>query len=213
MARGGQSQGNLKMFFMNIRGLKKGEKIHFTQAEALGDKEYKKLENIDRVSGQVVKVWAETKQYEGESYDELKLTLKDLQAEEIYTVSCGLNAIGRGLVNALASVEGNLGELSLAVYTNKKGYPALYITHNDQKLAWKWDKAFTEKYIKKTTKKVKVGNEVVDKVESDLFELNEFFLKVWKEEIAAKVQSLSNEFVPEAKEPELVEEDGKGLPF
>ncbi len=224
MARGSEGQENLDLFFMTIRGLKAGESVHMTQSRPTGEKgKYEELENINSISGDLVKVETRTRQFEGKAKEEIKLWLKDQLAGEkgeMYVVSCGMNSIGRNIVNNLASVEGHIGNLRINVYTNKtSGMPALYMEHNGQKLSWKYQWEELSKYVTKTTKKAKNEKGVVVEVtENDMFELDEFLLNIFKNEIAKKVDP-SKQLKEKQPSPapvavaEGVDDAGDDLPF
>jgi hypothetical protein len=219
MSRGSSSGSEgLKLFFMNISGLKAGDKVHIKQVEALGDKKYnKELPTITNVKGLVHKI--ETRVQKSEKFgdkEQIVIWLKDIKEGEMYCLSCGLNSLGRSIINTLASVEGNLGELSLSVYMSKKGRPSVFIEHNGKKVGWKVPLDEQKKYVKEIRTREKVDGEVVEKIAYDYLDLDALFLNMWNTEVKAKVQSLSTNDHPAPKkgvpseEPETI---GDELPW
>lgn len=224
MSRGSSGgTDNLKLFFIGVRGLKDGEKIHLEQVEALGDKKYNKdLPHINQITGIVHKL--ETKVRKSDKYgdkDEIVIWLKDIVSEELYCFSCGVNSIGRSIINTLAGIEGNLGELEIGVYTSKTGRPSVYLKHNGAKTSWKYPIDFQKTMVTETSKREKVGNDVVTKIIRDYLDLDAFFLKCFREDVMPKVQNFeaASKDHPEPKpmtdqseEPQLVA-SGEDLPF
>lgn len=225
MARGSEGKGDLAMFFMNIKGLKKGETVHITQAVPTEEKgKYTQLENTNSVEGDLVDITTVVKEFDGKSKEEIKLWLKDQLAGdkgELYVVTCGMNSIGRNIINNLASIDGPIGTLKLSVYMNRtSGMPSLYMEHNGQKLGWKYQWEELSQYVKKTTKKTKdAQGKTITVTENDNFELDEFLLGVLKEKIVKnidpnkKLQAKTQPSPAPVAETAGAENDSDDLPF
>lgn len=202
----GSNMNNGKLFFLNIKGMKAGEKVHFKQVEAPAVKGNALIDHPDvgDVSGQLHKTETVMYTYEGISKPNLVIWLKDLQADEMVRVSCGLNSVGRSIINSLASIEGNIGKLAFSVYNSKKtGRPSVTVHHNDQKIGWKYTSDELKKYIKKSTKKERSadGKSTIDVDVYDYFDLDEFLLGLWNGPIREKVQNLSTAPVENTSNP------------
>lgn len=179
MARGNSGgDANLKMIFIKITGLKEGEKVHMKQTESIGDKQYRELpETINRVSGTLQGVKIREHMYKGDSIKELQVMLKDTIEGEMYSVSVGINSLGRGLINTLLSLQEPYGNLEIRVYNKKDtGRAAIYIEHNGEKAGWKYSPEDQKQYITENTVSKK-GKMVIEK---DYFRLDEFFLNELK---------------------------------
>lgn len=175
MARGaGGGDANLKLFFMKITGLTVGEKAVITQKEAIGDKKTIDLdEKLNFVKGNLHKVEIRDYEYKGEAVQELKVWLRDTLAGELYAVSCGINSIGRSIINTLLNLERPYGELEIRVYNKKdSGYAAVYLEHNGVKAGWKYSPEEQKPYVKKTV----VSKKGKDVTETDTFLLDKFLI-------------------------------------
>lgn len=224
MSRGSENENGGQLFFMSIRGLKTGEKVHITQSKPVEgqDGKYEVLKPINKIAGRLSKLEVKSRVWEGETYEELRIWLKDPNAGdpvaggETYCLSCGVNGIGRNLINTLASIDGEIGELMISVYTNKtSGMPSLYVEHNGAKIGWKYTFDDLKQYIKKVEKKSKDATGKVVKTQvNEYFDLNEFLLKIFKEELPKKVRSGGGASAPKAKPHplEVTTEEGAGAP-
>lgn len=66
----------------------------------------------------------------------LEVEIED-DAGELFCLGTSLHgSVGRSIVNSLASVD-RLGVVRFRPYTNKKGYNAIFITSDGQRLSWK----------------------------------------------------------------------------
>ena len=201
MAMGNNGGDGSKLYFLSVRGLKKGEKVFIKVVEPVEGKdgEYKELPDISQVRGMVQKLEVINKTFEGESYDEIRLWLKDVNAGELgetYCLSCGVNSMGRNIINNLASIEdATLGELFINVYMRKgTEFSAVYMEHNGEKLSWSLDKDALAPFVKSTTKKVKGSDGKTTSVKvNDYFDLNEHLLGILREQIIPKVKPASVE--------------------
>lgn len=186
MARGnGSDNANLKLIFMNLRGLKKSEKPHFTQTEGLGEGKYKELdETVTKVSGTLKKVELKEKVINGENSQEVKLWLSDALAGEMCVVGFNLTTVGRGIINTLLGITPPFGELSLSLYNKKdNGMAAVYIEHNGNKAGWKYAPDELKGYIKENV----VSKQGVDTIVRDYFKLDQFLLKELMQKVAPKL--------------------------
>ena len=203
MARGANSgEGSLKLFFMKIAGLKKGEKAHIKQSEARGDKQYIELEEtINKVSGQLHKVETRTYQFEGEDIQEVKIWLRDALEGEMYALSVGMNSIGRSIVNTMLALEAPYGELEIRVYNKKDNdMPAVYMEHKGVKAGWKYAPDQLKPYITENQTKKK-GQPVVEK---DYNEIDKFLLKELRENVIPKLDKTPAKFAEKAETKEPV---------
>jgi hypothetical protein len=173
MARGNSnSTDGLKLFFMNIRGLKAGETVRIEQQESKDGKYVKLEETVNEVSGKFVEARIRKYEIKGEEAHELKITLKDVLNGEMYVIGCGINSIGRSIMNSLLGLE-KPEELSIGVYMNKNGYPAVSVKNNSERADWKYDLAFQNTLIVENTVREK-GKTVVRK---DYYELDKFLME------------------------------------
>lgn len=221
MARGKSIFGNKQFFYLNIKGLKPNESVHFTQTTKEGD-DYKELENVQNVSGKLTDIKVEEKEWEGDKYKVFKLLLEDAVEGEVCIIECGMNNMGRGILNTLAGIADavdQFGEVYVAVYNKKKtGFASAYITNDDATYDWKWD---FQKDLASMVIENKVRKNGKDVIEKDYFDLNNFLLENAVPLIKSKVASPSAGSTPEPKdemisnEPETIggEEEGDDLPF
>lgn len=220
MARGqGSGDANLKLFFMKITGLKKGEKAVIEQSEARGEKQIVKLdEKLSFVKGKLEKVEIREYTYEGEQVKDLRVWLKDSLDGEMYIVSCGLNSIGRSILNTLLNLEKPYGELEIRVYNKKDtGYAAAYIEHNGVKAGWKYTIDQMKPFIKENS--ISRKGQVV--VERDYFALDTKLIDELKAEVMPSLNKVPAHFSGvEAKAPAqesdlapVGADEDSGLPF
>lgn len=133
MARGSADFDNLKLFFLKITGLKE-KNPHMIQEESMGKGVKPKLltkedgtpDTVNDISGVFEGVYVRENEYNGDTIRELKITLKDDQAAERYIVACGMNSIGRDIMNRLLNVKKG-DTIQISVYVNKNGYPAVSV--------------------------------------------------------------------------------------
>jgi hypothetical protein len=234
--RGNPEQNDDALFFLSIRGLKQGETVHITQVQTTETKGvYKELPNINQVSGVLVRTETKTREYkDGSQSEEVRLWLRDPNEKETYILSVGLNMIGRSIINLLAGVEGKIGDVMIRVYNNKDtGRQAVYMEVDGTKSQWKYnyneETVLEDKTVPPLStmvtpikKKKKVDGKMKEVVENDYFELNEFMLKVFREEVAYKVDKAAA-YVPSSVPPttavaindgaEPNDESGDDLPF
>lgn len=156
----GSSNGSdgLDLFYMNVKGLKKGEKVYIEQTKPLGDKKYMKIdEKITEIGGKLTDIRFKDKEFEDEKYIETSLWLKDLAAGEkgeLYVLSFNNNSIGRSILNALLSIEGKINNLTLRFYNKKDtGYANVYIEHDGAKIGWKYNMDDVRHLIEESTVK------------------------------------------------------------
>jgi len=201
----GQNTQNGKLFFLSVKGLKEGEKVYIKQVEAKGKKDngdniLVDHPNVNDVGGQVHKIETVMREWEGVVKPSIVIWLKDLQADEMVRLQCGMNKIGRSIINSLASIEGNLGNVSISVYNSKKpnkygktGGAAVSVAHNGQKIGWKYSADEQKKYVKVGSTRVRgTDGKMIDKETFDNLELDEFFLNIWNTEIKNKVQTITS---------------------
>lgn len=206
MARGNDSQfDNLKLFFLKVKGLKAGETIHMIQEQSNGKgvkptllvKENGDPDTIRNISGVLEGVFIRENEYQGDTIRELKVVLADEAAQERYIVGVGMNSISRDIMNRLIS--GNLkGKvIEISVYMNDKGYPAVSVKANGERVDWK--------YSIDDLKPLVVENTVVKKgkqsVERDHYAVEQ---KLIDELLVMYPQKTAPTAAPQRQEPEAV---------
>jgi hypothetical protein len=193
MGRGTESgESNLKLFLMKITGLKEGDKTRIEQTEVRGKDDLLKLEETtQKVWGDLIDIKIRT--YEprkGETARELRLYLKDKEEGELCIVSCGLNSIGRSIINTLLSLENPNGHLHISVYNKKSNeLPGVSITFNGQKEGWKYSVAELKPYITENTYKRR-GQPVIEK---EYFELDNFLIAELEKNVIPKLNRRKND--------------------
>jgi len=203
MARGNSNFEHLKLFFLKIKGLKKGETVHIEQEESQGkDQKPKKLlkedgtpDTITEVSGVLDGVYIREGEYEGNKIHELKMNIVDQLAGERLLLSCGMNSIGRDLMNQLLNIDSLGGEMQLRVYMNKSGYPAVYFEYRGQKLGWKYDWTVQSSMVDVNTIKQK-GKDVTTR---DFYRLEEKLINEIKEKFMKSDQPATTATAPVAE--------------
>lgn len=188
--RGNESgETNLKLFFMKIRGLKKGETAYIEQVEALGDKKTMKLdETISKVSGTLKKVDIHEYEFEGKKIQEVKLLLTDPLAGEAYLLGVGLNSIGRGIINTLLGLQQPYGNLEVRIYNRKdNNLPAVYIEHNGVKASWKYTPDDVKQ--KDLIQEYQVPEDGKMVTRKDYFKLHAFLLDELKQNVMPKLNA------------------------
>jgi hypothetical protein len=224
MARGNSGDNsNLKLFFMKITGLKKGEKIHIKQTEAKGDKKYEDLpETINFIAGTLHKVETREYEWEGDQITELKIWLKDQLANEgeMYAVSVGINSIGRSIINSLLSLDlSKPGNLSISVWNKKDNdYPSVQVKFNDDRADWKYQPAELNEYVDEEPKKNKKG-EVIGTTKL-YHRLDAFLLGELKAKVIPKFDKTPTQFTGRQEDAQAQHEEATteadsetGLPF
>jgi hypothetical protein len=219
----GSSNGSdgLDLFYMNVKGLKKGEKVYIEQTKPLGDKKYIKLdEKITNVGGKLTDIRFKDKEFEGDAYIETSLWLKDLTAGEkgeMYVLSFNNNSIGRSILNALLSIEGKINNLTLRFYNKKDtGYANVYIEHDGVKVGWKYNMDDVRPFIEESTVK-KNGKTSIIKDYSALD--NKLFAEIKAEVLPKLGKSPTTQTAPAATknhseiEDAQVVEESDDLPF
>jgi hypothetical protein len=207
MARGSNGVDGLELFFMKVKGLKHGEKVHIEQTKPLGDKQYVTLEEtIDRIGGSFHELKFRTYTHQGDNITEVQIWLKDPKAGakgEMYAISLNMNSVARSILNALLSIDGPIGNLELRFYNKKdNGYANVYIEHNGAKIGWKYKQDEVSHLIVSNTVSKK-GQTVVEK---DYFKLDEYFIKEATDVIVPKGRQSAPRATAEASNAPQVEE-------
>lgn len=195
----GSTEGDFKgkLLFVNIKGLKPNEKPHFELSAGAGNDSagkpvYVKETDEKTLSGYLMKAEAGVKTYQEKPYDVIRLLLNDPEAGgegETYRIEMGFSSISRNIVNALLSADNFIERLEIGVYSNKKGYAAVSLKLGGEKLEWKHSLEVTNPMITKTIKKEKnAAGKIENKEVNDYLELNEFFLKEFKDNVIPKVK-------------------------
>lgn len=198
MARGNTGNGvSGDLFFVSIKGAKKGEEVHFKLKKGTGDGAEESTEK--NLSGILTKAEHRLWTYEGQTNDSVVLFLKDRHAGttgETYKLELNMSSLTRGLINSLLSAKDFSEPLFLGVYTNKKGYASMSIGLGVDsggapiRLDWAYELDFLNGKITKETKKAKddKGKLITTEVNNYL-ELNEFLLSEFKAKVIPLVAS------------------------
>jgi len=90
----------------------------------------------DHVAGNITGIKYKESEYEGSKIQNFSITLDSPAGVGLLTI--GFTSLGRAILNSLLSLKTS-ENVKLSVYKNKKGYDAVYVTQNGQKLAWALD--------------------------------------------------------------------------
>jgi hypothetical protein len=193
MGRGKDSQeSNLKQFYMKITGLKEGDSIRIEQTEVRSKDDLIKLdETTQAVWGELTDI--KIRDFEprkGEKAKELKIYLRDKEEGEQYIVSCGLNSIGRSVINSLLSLQDPNGNLNIFVFNKRSNsLPGVSVTFNGEKVGWKYSVDQLKPYITENVYK-KRGQSVVEK---EYHELDTFLLAELTNSITPKLNKYKSD--------------------
>jgi hypothetical protein len=181
MGRGNSTLDKSDLFYIKITGLKEGEEIHMTQRQATKEGVVDIPEPIYDIMGDFVKAEVRQYQWKGDDIYDIKLVLKDPTQGpngEVYIVSCGLNSVGRSMLNSMLSVGRTIKNLRIEVKMkkDKKGVerPNAYLNANGDQtsLKWKYQPSELEPYIE--TNMVKKKGKMVE--EKDFSKLDDFLV-------------------------------------
>lgn len=131
-----------KLFFIKVKGLKKGETVNLLVKNAETNEEESLEPPKANLSGLVSKFEKGDYEYEGEKVDTMSIWLRDDQMKETYKLELNFNSLSRNIINALYSLKGNIGVLDFSFYMNKNGRPSVSIQNNGERVSW--HKSFTE---------------------------------------------------------------------
>lgn len=214
MALGGSNTDDFKdyhLFFTRVRGLKAGETVRVEVVDSnLKDEngKFKRVEDTRSVEGLVTKLDMEEREYQGEIITSFKVWLRDDQMKESYSHEFGLNSLGRGIINTLASTGGKLGRVCFSYYTNKKGRPSAFITNDGEQISWKysWEHLSENKFVVPVEKKVRTKDGFEKKTVYDNTAFDELILKEFKElqenfkpvPVEKKEEESNNDKLPDA---------------
>src|SRR5210317_1585550 len=110
MAIGSQNSfGGAEILYGKITGLTEGEDptIRFTKKVGVaedGSNIYKEVTRDKRVAGDLVYLGTSERKFKEDIIKNIHLTLVDTKAGQVYKISCGLNGIGRSILNALGNI-------------------------------------------------------------------------------------------------------------
>jgi hypothetical protein len=195
MARGSASPGRAgKLFFVKVV-TKKGQDPHFELTEA-GDPE-KKVTNETKLSGMLVAGAHKTftSKAAGSDMDSISLTLFDAEADggkgETYKIEQLLSGTSRDIINKLLGVDEFFTKnIEIRLYNNKEGFASTWVGFEgeDKGFGWTHEYEFLKTMIAKTPKKEKINGKIVESTVNDYMELNEFFIKEFKEKVIPKIK-------------------------
>ena len=192
--------------FFRINGLKKGstpEELYFKGQKHDG-KEYVDIdEKPTFIEGTLKEVTPRSFEYEGRTIRSFKVVLEDFDGR--YSLDTGFSSLGVNILNTLAAAD-NIGKVKLSLYTNKKGYPSIFVSLNDSSELpkWKWTFEELDKKVEKITNKKK------EVVSTDRTELEEFLVAyISSDEFKSKITDNI-----EVNSPEVVDDsEPNDLPF
>lgn len=150
-----------------------------------GDKFELVAGETDTIAGEVVAVKHSENKYQGKVIRSVNVTMTD--GDDLYHLSIPYSNLGRGLINALCSLE-NGKNVSISLYQTKpkmeggKSYPASAVRQNDELVRWKYQQDELP-----AVKKIPYQGTMI----SDTIELDNFF--------AAKVGELNKVLNPKSK--------------
>jgi hypothetical protein len=180
MARKSQAKSNndFAKILCQIKGLKHGDEARIEMIENY-DTEDQATTVEYGVEGLLVGIMDKTYEHNDEEIRQFMLILEDADTEEVFFLKCGMNGVGRDIINALAGTN-ELGTLDISVFNDKKsGYAKVRVLNNREKTDWGWhprDDAEWADKIAISTKKKKVKGKMVDVTERDYTELNDWLI-------------------------------------
>ncbi len=135
---------------------------------------WQKTSEVKDVSGTLTKVECSKREWEGQEYDVIKVTLTDYEKDESYLLDLRQNSVARNIYNSILSLK-TFDNVSVGLYEKKgsgdnagKKFPAVSVKQGGNRTEW----AFKLDELPEI-KKVKVGK----KVAIDSSELDEFYVK------------------------------------
>lgn len=190
------------VYFVKIQGLKKGsDKVYFEVQKKDAEGNYVIVATPWGLKGNLDNIKVEKFQYDGQEQTKFKLVMSS--EDDLYFLTLGNNKISRTIFNCLASAE-LIGEISMGLYNNDKGYPAIWVKNDGEKLDWKYS-------LDELNKKVDVQEMKNGKKIYDASELEEFFEKEVVKNITSKLSPKMEQPKPVASQEE--EEEDDDLPF
>ena len=179
--------GDNKVIYMKVAGLKKGETAHLIQTvKSPTGSGYDTLADEYAVSGNLIKAEISEYEWEGAKVRSIKLYLEDAKCKEVCVLECGMNSIGRNIINTLANAVDMVEPFRFSVYNNKKTeYASIYITQDDTPVGWKYPYETDIKPRIVVNVVRKGGQEDVE--EKDYYDLDQWMLEVFKNEVIKRV--------------------------
>src|SRR3990167_6378829 len=179
--------GDNKVIYMKVAGLKKGETAHLIQTiKSPTGSGYDTLADEYAVSGNLIKAEISEYEWEGAKVRSIKLYLEDAKCKEVCVLECGMNNIGRNIINTLANAVDMVEPFRFSVYNNKKtDYASIYITQDDTPVGWKYPYETDIKPRIVVNVVRKGGQEDVE--EKDYYDLDQWMLEVFKNEVIKRV--------------------------
>lgn len=207
MALGNNNTNNNKLLILKVvtkDAEKKQVPPHFSVSTKADDGKWTVTNQVKDISGDLVKVETEKKEWEGQEYDVIKVYLADDKLKETYLLDLRQNMLARNIYNSFAGLK-SFENIEIGLYEKTKGektFPAVSIKQNGTRVDWK----FKLEELPKLNK-VKVGKkEIVDSAE-----LDEFFIKEL-EELSARVSANKSE-TPKTVVVEDHNGDSSDIPF
>ena len=178
--------GDNKVIYMKVAGLKKGETAHLIQTvKSPTGSGYDTLADEYAVSGNLIKAEISEYEWEGAKVRSIKLYLEDAKCKEVCVLECGMNSIGRNIINTLANAVDMVEPFRFSVYNNKKTeYASIYITQDDTPVGWKYPYE-TDIKPRIVVNVVRKGGQDVE--EKDYYDLDQWLLEVFKNEVIKRI--------------------------
>lgn len=179
--------------FANIRQEKETNNIHFEINQGK-DKDGNELPpQIKRnYTGRLKEVKIKNWTYKDKPKESIQFIFDEGESET--WIECGWSNVSKGILNTIDGSDA-IGQVSISLYKNKKGYASAYVEVNGQKVGWKYQ----QEQLPAAEKKMVRGEEVFDDYDQIQFYKNEII-----PEINSKIQ---NEFLVESE----MNNPGKGF--
>lgn len=210
---GNDNQNSNKFYILKVKtkNLEKQDvSPYFSVSEKGEDGKWKEVNQVNKVSGKLVKVDTGKRTWDEQEYDEIKLLFSDAKADEgkgeDYLLDLRLNLLSRSLINGLLSLD-TFDNLSVSLYQTKKAdktYNAISLRQDDKMVNWRFK---LDELPKVEKVKIGKGKEIADSTALDEFYLEQIEgLKVKVNKKAKSEPSAENASVAS-------EDDGDSIPF
>ena len=182
MSLGNTNNNNNKLSILKIK-TRDAEKHdippYFSVSEKNAEGKWTEVSQVKDLAADLVRVEVGEREFEGEPYNEIKLTFEDKNLQESYLLDLRMNLLSRNIFNSLFSLS-SFENIELGLYQKRgeKTYPAVSVKQSGQRVDWKYKLDEQPKM-----NKVLVGKKTV----VDSTELDEFYVEKLKE-LAARVK-------------------------
>lgn len=135
------SQSNENVFFISMKNMKKSDDKCYLRCY---EGKTKKEEEIDFVDGQLYKIKFDDATYEGKTFRQIHLYLRD--NGEVYILKSRFTNAMRGILNKLLACTSFIN-IKIGVFGNAGDYKNAYVQANNEKLPYQFTKEDLEAYI------------------------------------------------------------------